>query len=48
MRYWIEYLPLARSVAIPHFESAIKKTNIAGTIKACQEQLTKARAAAGC
>jgi tetratricopeptide (TPR) repeat protein len=33
--------------AIPHYERAIEKTNIAGYIKACQEQLAKARAAAG-
>lgn len=33
--------------AIPHFEKAIQKTNIAGYIKACQEQLAKAREAAG-
>ncbi len=31
--------------AVPHLELAIKKTTIAGYIKACEEQLTKARAA---
>ncbi len=30
--------------AIPHYETAIKKTNIAGYIKDCQEKLAKARA----
>jgi tetratricopeptide (TPR) repeat protein len=33
--------------AIPHYESAIEKTNIAGYIKGCQEKLVKARKAAG-
>ncbi len=32
--------------AIPHFETAIEKTKIAGYIKTCQEQLAKAKAAA--
>jgi tetratricopeptide (TPR) repeat protein len=32
--------------AIPHYESAIEKTNIAGYIKDCQEKLAKARKAA--
>jgi tetratricopeptide (TPR) repeat protein len=31
--------------AIPHYETAIKKTTIAGYIKTCEEQLAKARAA---
>ncbi len=33
--------------AIQHYEQAIEKTTIEGYIKACQEQLAKARAAAG-
>lgn len=32
--------------AIPHLETAIQKTTIAGYIKTCEEQLAKARAAA--
>ncbi|REJ83702.1 MAG: hypothetical protein DWQ29_12280 [Planctomycetota bacterium] len=32
--------------AIPHYEKAIAKTDIAGYIEACEEQLAKARAAA--
>jgi hypothetical protein len=32
--------------AIPHYENAIKKTTIAGYVKACEEQLAKAKALA--
>lgn len=41
------YLALEKpKEAIPHFETAIEKTKIAGYIKTCQEQLAKAKAAA--
>mgnify|MGYP002623766431 FL=1 len=42
------YLALERAKeAIPHYERAIEKTTIEGYLKACREQLEKARAAAG-